>query len=114
MFPLNLISSFTSMNSIRAQHGSKMLGAVLGAALVGLSLAPLPATAGASITTINQEIEAALEAASIARAAYISYSTAATDGCLTLTDSTVNCVISSSEKQVADAETRTVNTPPSK
>ena len=114
MFPLSRISSFTSMNSITARPGSKLPGAVLGAAIIGLSLAPLPATAGASITTINQEIEAALEVASTARAAYTSYSTAAADGCLTLADNTVICVISSSEQQVADTATRAVYTPPSR
>ncbi len=114
MFPLSLFYFFTSMFSIRAELGSKLSGVVLGAAILGLSLAPLPAIAGASITTINQDIEAALEAASTARAAYINYSTAATDGCSTLTDNSVNCVISSAEQQVANAETRAVNTSPSK
>ncbi len=114
MFPLSLICSFTSMFSIRAELGSKLTGVMLGTAIIGLSLAPLPAAAGASITTINQDIEAALEAASTARAAYISYSTAATDGCSAPTDNRVNCVVSSSERQVADAETRAVHTPPRK
>ena len=114
MFSLIRISCFTSMNSIAARHGSKLPGAVLGAAIIGLSLAPLPATAGTSITTIDQEIEAALEAASTARAAYTSYSTAATDGCLTLADNTEICVISASEQQVADTETRAVYPPPSR
>ena len=103
--------SFTSKNSIRARHGSKLSGAVLGAAIIGLSLAPLPATAYAPIATIDQEIEAALEAASTARDAYTSYITAATEGCLSIDDNTVNCVISTSERQVADTETRTVSTP---
>ena len=86
------------MFSIGSEHGSKLLGTVFGAAIIGLSLAPLPAAAGASNTTINQDIEAALEAASTARAAYISYSTAATDGCSTHTDNTVICVISSPDR----------------
>ncbi len=100
------------MNSIRARHGSKLPGALLGAAIIGLSLAPLPAIAGAPITTIDQEIEAALETAATARAAYTSYITAATNGCLSLADNSGICVISSSERQVADTETRTVPTPP--
>ncbi len=112
MFPLSLISYFTSMNGIGARHGFKLPGAVFGVAIIGLSLAPLPAAAGASMTTIDQEIEAALVAASNARAAYTSYSTAAADGCLTLADNTVICVVSSSEQQVADTETRAVYTPP--
>lgn len=102
--------SFTSMNSSKARLGSKLLGAVLGAVIIGLSLAPLPATAGESISTISQKIEAALEAASTARAAYTSYITAATNGCLTFDDNTVDCFISSSELQVAAIETRTVST----
>ena len=101
--------SFTGMNSIMARHGSKLPGAVLGAAIIGLSLAPLPATAGESISTISQKIEAALEAASTARAAYTSYITAATEGCLSIDDNTMNCVISTSELQVAAIETRTVS-----
>lgn len=103
--------SFTSMNSSKARLGSKLLGPVLGAAIIGLSLAPLPATAGSSITTISQEIEAALEAASIARAAYTNYSTAATNGCLTFNYNTMNCVIWSSELQVTAIDTRTVSIP---
>ncbi len=47
--------SFTSMNSSKARLGSKLPGAVLGAAIIGLSLAPLPATAGESISTIPME-----------------------------------------------------------
>ena len=95
---------FTSMNSTRAQYGSKLPGVVLGAAIIGMCLAPLPATAGSSITTISQEIEAALEAASTARTAYTTYITAATEDitaatedCLSIDDNTVNCVISTSE-----------------
>ncbi len=114
MFHLSLFSYFNSMFGIRAELGSKLPVVVLGAAIIGLSLAPLPAAAGASITTINQDIEAALEAASTARAAYISYSTAAMNGCSTPTDNRVNCVVSSPAQQVADAETRAVYTPPSK
>jgi len=102
--------SFTSMNSSQARLGSKLLGAVLGAVIIGLSLAPLPATAGESISTISQKIEAALEAASTARAAYTSYVTAATNGCLTFDDNTVDCFISSPELQVAAIETRAVST----
>ncbi len=101
---------FTSMNSSKAQYGSKLPGVVLGAAIIGLCLAPLPATAGESISTISQKIEAALEAASTARAAYTSYYTAATEGCLTFDDNTVDCFISSSELQVSAIETRTVST----
>ncbi len=103
-------SSFTSMNSSKARLGSKLLGPVLGAAIIGLCLAPLPATAGESISTISQKIEAALEAAATARAAYTSYVTAATNGCLTFDDNTVDCFILSSELQVAANETRTVST----
>ena len=102
---------FTSMNSTRAQYGSKLPGVVLGAAIIGLCLAPLPATAGSSITTISQKIEAALEAASIARAAYTNYSAAATNGCLIFDGNTMNCVIWSSELQVAAIDTRTVSIP---
>ena len=109
MFPVSRISPFTGMNSIGPGHGSKLPGAVLGAAIIGLSLAPLPATAG---TSIDHEIEAALAAASTARAAYTSYSTAAADGCLTLADNTVICVVPSSEQRVADTATRAVYTPP--
>ena len=106
--------SFTSMNSSKARLGSKLLGAVLGAVIIGLSLAPLPATAGESISTISQKIEAALEAASLARVAYTSYSKAATNDCLTLANKSVICVVLFSEQRVTDTNTMAVYTPPSR
>ena len=103
--------SFTSMNSIRGRHGSWLRGAVLGAAIIGLSLAPLPATANAPIAMIDKEIKAALKTASTARAAYSTYFMAATEGCLSHSDYSEICGISTLKRQVADTETGTVSTP---
>ena len=76
------IPSFSDSNRGTNLRGPKLLGPVLGVAIVGLVLAPLPVTTGMpAISTSDQQIELLLETATAARTAYANYCAAANDGC---------------------------------
>lgn len=76
-----------------AQRAPKLCGLVLGAAVVGLILAPLPVSAGmSSASTSDQQIEYALAAAATARTAYSTYYAAAIDACMPFAGGVEDCV----------------------
>ena len=66
--------SLCNLKKLETQRCSRLPGLVLGAAIIGLMLAPMAAVAGESIeATTNQKIENALDAAAVARSAYATY-----------------------------------------
>ena len=76
-------SSPGDAKTVGTRRRSRLPEAALGAAIIGLMLAPPQATASTSITaTSDQQIEYALAAATTARTGYDTYFAAANEGCL--------------------------------
>ena len=102
VFLMNQTPSLRDSKKAATQRAPGLPGLVLGAAVVGLILAPLPVTAGASIApTSDQQIEYALEAATAARTAYAIFYAAANDACMPLAGNVESCVFAFSDSQSA-------------
>ncbi len=101
------IPTFSDSNRGTNLRGPKLLGPVLGVAIVGLVLAPLPVTTGMPVVTSDQQIEPLLETATAARTAYSTYYATANDGCSSFAGNVESCVFASSEWQTTgDGGTR--------
>ncbi len=93
VFLTNQTPSLRDSKKAVAQRAPKLCGLVLGAAVVGLILAPLPVSAGmSSASTSDQQIEYALAAAATARTAYSTYYAAAIDACMPFAGGVEDCV----------------------
>ena len=87
---------------VATQRAPKLPGLVLGAAVVGLILAPLPVSAGMSTASkSDHQIEYALAAATTARTAYTIYYAAANDACMPFAGNVESCVFAFSDWQSA-------------
>ena len=85
-------SSPGAAKTVGTRRRSRLPEAALGAAIIGLMLAPPQATAGTSITaTSDQHIKYALAAATTARTAYDTYFAAANEGCLPAAGNAEGC-----------------------
>ena len=94
--------SLSDLKKVETQRCSRLPGLVLGAAIIGLMLAPLAAVAGeTTAATSNQKIENALNAATAARSAYATYFAALGDGCLPFTINVESCGFAFSESRSA-------------
>ncbi len=93
MFLMNQTPSLRDSKKAAAQRAPELRGLVLGAAVVGLILAPLPVSAEmSSASRSDQQIENALAAATTARIAYSTYYAAANDGCMPFAGGVEGCV----------------------
>ena len=93
VFLMNQTPSLRDSKKAGARRAPELCGLVLGAAVVGLILAPLPVSAGmSSASRSDQQIEIALAAATTARAAYSTYYAAANDACTPFAGGVGGCV----------------------
>ena len=93
VFHMNQIPPLRDSKKAVARRAPDLCGLVLGAAVVGLILAPLPVSAGmSSASRSDQQIEIALAAAMTARSAYSTYYAAANDACMPFAGGVEGCV----------------------
>ncbi len=102
VFLMSQTPSLCDSKKVETHRGPKLPGLVLGAAVLGLILAPLPVSAGMSTASKSDpKIETALEAATAARIAYATYYAAANDGCMPFAGNVESCVFAFSDAQSA-------------
>lgn len=102
VFLMNQPRSLRDSKKAVARRAPGLCGLVLGAAVVGLILAPLPVSAGmSSASSSDQQIEIALAAATTARIAYSTYYAAANDGCMPFAGGVEGCVFALSDAPLA-------------
>ena len=94
--------SLWDLKKVETQRCFRLPGLVLGAAIIGLLLAPVAAVAGESdAATTNQKIVNALNAATAARSAYATYFAALGNGCLPFAINVESCGLAFSEGHAA-------------